>query len=584
MSSIMYIVGLSMALWDGWSKERESVLNPFHWNSGDPRTFVFCVQLFTLLLLMSFVAACSAWCLRGWLAGLHWETLILFVTAFVAATLPVRSRWNAANLFGLSPDEVWSVDPRSSDTTYALLAGCLIAVVSVTLPIRACLLWIPLFLSWTAYTVLALSFPADYVDIVAVDVFALGGTVFFCFCGAWMRETHIREKWLALYQVQHTRDMMRRQESDLKDSSAMARSMQAVAEALCDVVVMLQDDLRIGGLAAGHAAFLGKRAEGAPFTDLLSDSDRERFLALLSRLSGAKFPEALSVTLKLGLAWQDASLLVMRTAHSASSYIVGIRAESPREFLHTKDASLFTDRSTPVEQSEPCFKAVLPGVPDYDQQLPLSDSWELGTEVSFALSATTRNTASVHGVRRWLKPGYAEAAVQTYPQQGGSRPPRQLGYVPEAARLATRPGSAPLHGLRRMATQPDASSSCTPTLVGSAKVHSRSSSRGSSQCSRARGVDSGPRILEQFRRTPHSTIVYAVSETFKQINWCGVKEQCCLYHACLQQFNNLSRRMSCYENWQPYDGWQCPECSALNPEDIDECGVCLRERVCPTEV
>jgi len=117
--------------------------------------------------------------------------------------------------------------------------------------------------------------------------------VLLSFLGAYRNEQTLREKWTALQSVQISQEVVREQR-------VLVWSRQAVASALCDIVLKLASDLKICDTDTMHRSLFGHDIQGRLFTDLLVGCDEEvRFGEHLRTSTASKTPVGMHATLKL---------------------------------------------------------------------------------------------------------------------------------------------------------------------------------------------------------------------------------------------------------------------------------------------
>jgi len=82
--------------------------------------------------------------------------------------------------------------------------------------------------------------------------------------------------------------------------------------------------------------------------------------------------------------------------------------------------------------------------------------------------------------------------------------------------------------------------------------------------------------MNHFQETPNTTVKQLVWELLQKINPHG--KGCCYMHIGLQVLQQCISGMSvreCHLELQPYGGWQCEECFALNEDNP-----CVSDRMC----
>ena len=89
---------------------------------------------------------------------------------------------------------------------------------------------------------------------------------FFAHLGARRHEQHVRERWVAFRKVEE-------QKVELLESSQFSKGMQAVAEALCDLVIKLGEDLRVLGTSRRLNAFFGLDMQGRLMTEVVLEQE-----------------------------------------------------------------------------------------------------------------------------------------------------------------------------------------------------------------------------------------------------------------------------------------------------------------------
>mmetsp|Transcript_99284 Transcript_99284/g.286480 ORF Transcript_99284/g.286480 Transcript_99284/m.286480 type:complete len:860 (+) Transcript_99284:103-2682(+) len=280
----------------------------------------------TVLLLSSCMFAIVASCVKLWTG--KWnvvtgEFLVLLISLAITCRVCIGRQSNLQHWSERFAD----LERLHSDDTNSLLSlDCTVTVVALSSSLRAhrfifCVLsmwaaWVTTVSMWGTVTKNGLSFT------LAVLAMIFGFSVW----GSSRFERFIRGEW-------RQKRRLLEQEQQLNVQSALASSMQSIAERLCDLVVWLDADLLVVSNAVPVNSFFGRTIFGEAFADVILESDRERLSHALERASETQVPECLPVTL-LGGAAQNVHLLITSTGATCPKYLIGVSVEQSAQVPH----------------------------------------------------------------------------------------------------------------------------------------------------------------------------------------------------------------------------------------------------------
>lgn len=304
----------------------------FRMQSDDPRTSVVIVWIvmFVFGLIYSFLNVMMMW--RGWFSRLDWEKSFVFYTTVYGLCLSMGNFWHLPLLQRKDPRQVWSHDATGTDIFILLAMACLFSAITMYVPIRFCLLWILHFFAVGSYVILAIVLPACFPEDRHVTISAIVALSFFSYHGCFRSEKIKREKWLALQMVVEAEEIVKDQENTIQESAQLVKGLRTVADALCDIIVKLNSDLRVQGSEVQHDAFFECHMEGRVFTEILTEGDRQRFLSLVKEASKATIPVCMPTTIKKKSMSTEAHILLVDTGRREPRYLLGLRVEADHYF------------------------------------------------------------------------------------------------------------------------------------------------------------------------------------------------------------------------------------------------------------
>jgi serine/threonine protein kinase len=222
---------------------------------------------------------------------------------------------------------VKDIDPRSGypyrDAGTLLFIDLVITSTHLLMPFRWCVLWPLEVLAVLAYAVPSVVFGSPHPKDVPFNTMALVCLVGFAALGKRTLEMHERLNFRRLLFAQ---GVVVEQRIQIYTSSALVTAMNAVAQALCDVVLKISGDLMAMDVEIVHDAFFGCKMQGRCFSDVLAPEDQQRFATLVEQAARYKVPQCLQVTLDRGFGLFKANVLVMPIAMEKICYLVGIRS------------------------------------------------------------------------------------------------------------------------------------------------------------------------------------------------------------------------------------------------------------------
>lgn len=312
-------------------REMGGGLNEFEWDLSDPRTVFFCVKMSGILWLTVVMLIGYAYVRLGRLQTLNWETtsVICGCITMVASMSP----WHVARFCGREPEQVWQhFDATGGAFLHALASQTVIAVFSLVLPIRCCMLWI--CQAWGCGLVICLIGITGFPNTDCLKEFfcMFVSLAVLSFIGSMCHEKRVRREWSNELEANGAMSLMlEAQGSKIRNASSLANSMEAVAQAMCDIVVKLEKNVHICSTSSAQETFFGKDMRNRSFKNVVDPRDAARFGAVINQVDMDSLPHHLPVTLRIRSKKQEASLVVVCTGLEEPRYLVGVRCEQQDE-------------------------------------------------------------------------------------------------------------------------------------------------------------------------------------------------------------------------------------------------------------
>eukprot|EP00929_Paragymnodinium_shiwhaense_P053868 TRINITY_DN27009_c0_g1_i1.p1 TRINITY_DN27009_c0_g1~~TRINITY_DN27009_c0_g1_i1.p1 ORF type:complete len:680 (-),score=116.71 TRINITY_DN27009_c0_g1_i1:159-2198(-) len=551
----------------------------FIWAIDDPRTAFFLAHVLFLLLCVGVfcIGAAQQQMLSGNLDYyINWERVMTVCSMAGACVVPFINR---ELYLGTPPAEVWGQYPSDSKTTLLLLLILNSLATCIFIPTTTHQSLMILFATWNGYvTPIMLSHVADKDNSAfrsdLVGSCLLLALLVFCFVGQRGTEQVMRERFMATQQLIATQEEVRMQKVVIDQGSAMTAGLKAVAEALCDVVVKVDNDLRICDSSRRVATFFERSVEGLEFVELLSDMDKNRFLQLVATASSMSCPACLPFTFRKNSSNCDVHLLLVDLDMSHPRYLIGIRIQG--------DVPIDTSASQPDFMALP-GQTLVSGESSGRNKFKPNKAAE--SEISFSLSESTFATG-FHGEIGGNSLSAPSPKVLKANNHVSLIPKVEVGVQTEAT--SARPPQVPK--MVRDFQQPPPRSSSRGSSRGRMRSNSRSGSReGSRPSSRdSNGSTAKKPILSKFSPTLPLAVEYQLSGTCKLVNWLlpANANPCCQWHGALEALHatvgKLMERTGCdYRDpntsggiWAINSDWQCHQCAGMNTDDYKFCEVC----------
>lgn len=338
--AFLLLIIIPFALIPTYAREADSSnLNPFQLARPDVRNLTLGVWLCSFTVTGAFVTAAMLRIWKEWFMSWNWERLMMIVVTWYALSLSLANFWHLPLICGKDPEKVWHRDPRGTEVYILLAMDGLMTMVAMYVPVRSCAFWVLPLCGAGTYSVLLLVVDSVFPEDRHLTISALLGLAFLSIHGLHRNEKHMRERWLALQRVQEVGEVVKKQETKIQETAALVKGLRTVAEALCDIIVKLSGDLRVHGSERMHDTFFEREMEGHLFTEVLEDSDRGRFLSLVSEASKAHVPACMPVTLMKKFSKCEAHLLLVDTGRREPRYILGIRIETENMTTQQQDFS-----------------------------------------------------------------------------------------------------------------------------------------------------------------------------------------------------------------------------------------------------
>lgn len=196
------------------------------------------------------------------------------------------------------------------------------------------------FLSWVAITlVFGTTVNSGKILVPAI----LAALITFAVSGAARAEAFIRREWRQKLKLAE-------QEQQLATQQALASSMQAIAERMCDLVIFLDAQLSVVSNTVPVSAFFGRAMIGNAFCDVVSPSDRQRLEEAFGRAAGSQVPQCLPVSV---VEHGTAHLLIASTGAASPKYLVGLSVEATEDRQPAACGAIRDDLADALAQRPP---------------------------------------------------------------------------------------------------------------------------------------------------------------------------------------------------------------------------------------
>jgi len=316
-----------VSTWSTWRRESQRIDGPFQWSSKDPRFPFFFSR--TILVLMSAVLAMGT-CARlvlGYLKALDWERCCLIYTATASALILPSSPWHCSTAYGVDPWQVWAHDLQSSELISVLALIMISVLASNYMPLRVCTLWVALTVPLISYSAVIYLVGSQFPSAPWRQVVMMTFINLCSYHGALRNEQHVRDKWLALLELQKAG-------VQLQDRSLEVQALQRVAGTSCEIVVLLDSELKVVRSDESHNSFFGKSIAGERFVTFLADGDRERFARVAQEVSASQSMQSIPATLQLDFAILDAQFVMIGMGSSSAHIMVGLHSVERKQDLN----------------------------------------------------------------------------------------------------------------------------------------------------------------------------------------------------------------------------------------------------------
>eukprot|EP00411_Alexandrium_monilatum_P030106 CAMPEP_0175365178 /NCGR_PEP_ID=MMETSP0095-20121207/18492_1 /TAXON_ID=311494 /ORGANISM="Alexandrium monilatum, Strain CCMP3105" /LENGTH=533 /DNA_ID=CAMNT_0016663155 /DNA_START=42 /DNA_END=1640 /DNA_ORIENTATION=- len=467
-------------------QEANNTANPYDMEKDDVRTIMLVLWLFCFAITGIF---CIVGLLRIWLSwfqGINWEALFVLIATYYGLNLAMANFWHLPLIFGHHPTSTWSHDARGAEVYILLALDGIITVVAMYIPVRSCALWVLPLCSVGSYATMLVAVDTVFPDDRFKSVCALIGLTVVAAHGAYRNEQQRREKWIALQQVSVANETVKQQETQIAETTALVKGLRTVANALCDIIVKLNEDLKVFGSESMLDSFFEKSMEGRPFTDVLASSDIPRFKSLINSVSASQVHACMPVTIRKASSICEAHLLLVDAGRSMPRYFLGIRVEM--EHLEPFGGQDNSDCATmrPGAPDQPDFMGVLPQPPGMISQPPVVPPHSIGQgdadESDFSFT-TFRNMGAAENLAftsvraraislkkvmpRWNIPRDAESCCQFHTVVDSIHEVADFLAEKSCEPLWSTLAAASAHGARACARRPARSASSAGTATTS---------------------------------------------------------------------------------------------------------------------
>lgn len=294
-----------------------------------------------------------------------------------------------------------------AESTWQLAVVAAVAWYCLCVPVRCCCLWGLPLLVWGSLGLRAgLEFEATRPAPVAaaLRLLLLGSALACAGRGAALRERCAREECFArLSGLEQHQEVL-----------ALNTGLQALARSFCSTIVVLKDDFTILEADPATDNLLSGKAAGTLITGLMSTSDAQGLMEVLSRATYSRTPEHLSVTLaRDGDPPMEVSIVAVGLgAAQAARYLLGLSSaalppEPAAALTSSESASIKGREALPALLSPAASWCTMPGRP-----LPSNGkSWasETSSKTPLPPQATASPATSWNTLR--VAPGPASEAA-----------------------------------------------------------------------------------------------------------------------------------------------------------------------------
>jgi len=328
LAAVFVFFGVPSLCWGLFGQEMSREDYPLTYALEDPRTWN---AIPALVLWVVAILTVALGCVRmrwGKLARLSFEKVTCAVWAVASFTLVAQRTWITAVLSGWTKQggegsaPLWLHDMASSEATMILTVDAMITYAGITNPVRIHYLCILVGCAFGSYAMSVAIFKSPDTRMMPIQCMILLVLSIFSLVGAWKGERNERATWIHGHQL-------KKKQLELECSEGLATGMQAIASRLCDLVFQLSPDLTVCHQEVSHTSFFCRPLFGEPFSDLISECERERFRTLIAQASSSGQPQCMHFTLLRNGSAVEAEILAVDTGKAHCRYIIGARVDVP---------------------------------------------------------------------------------------------------------------------------------------------------------------------------------------------------------------------------------------------------------------
>lgn len=219
--------------------------NVFLWAENDPRTLWMFLRLSSTVVCFLVLVFCILRKRYAFFSSVDLELLWIMLLVLALALLPFLSPWHIAKMFGKEPNRVWARDCYGSETSMLLAIDSIFTAMCLFLPLRTCVLWIPLMFGNCTVLVLVFILGSPHPDDVWNSLFTLLALSVFAYVGAHMKEQTARAKWLAVQRADKSEVLVQEQQEELSQLEAHLAAMRALMRLVCEFVFHAGESMRV---------------------------------------------------------------------------------------------------------------------------------------------------------------------------------------------------------------------------------------------------------------------------------------------------------------------------------------------------
>ncbi|CAJ1339991.1 unnamed protein product [Effrenium voratum] len=378
-----------------------------------------------------------------------------------------------------------------------------------------------------------------------------------------------RAAFLSRHQHQDLARHWKQKEAEAKNNMTLARAMQNLAGRRCDLIVILDSELKVWQSTALLDIFFKQDMQDVHFADLLLEDDKGPFLALVQRIREHKAGESLPLAFPRG----RANVILEYAGCEDDRFVMSILLDEYADQVYRSNhqdvfiAGLVLKGGVglPLKSWEPVYKTNSTSDVTAVSQRPSSHFGQASPADDDSLCYSHSEDHTVKSSRKsWEILSDEASTLRLWP------PPKvmvdkevQVAEKDISPKAPSRPALP-----RPPGVPPRLSRSCS----------SRSNRSDSCSSSQQAPDNSTLRLTApSFQLTSKACIFASIGWLLQHWNFAYKRVQCCPMHSALAVAKALLKshaKERCNPLWSCFMGWQCVFCTAMNHETAKCCDLC----------